>query len=314
MLESSRRVPIERTRALAPQDFLDRYLTGTGSPVIVTDALDSWRAKTAWNFEMFKSRYGSENVVASVWSNDSFRKVIKFCDYIDYLDAPPGKSPGFWIDSVTKFPVEGPTDLANKPLYLTSWRGFITHRELLDDVQLSPSFVEDWFPLLPKGFRSALDNATRYYSAGILIGPPGSQAILHQDYLHSHAYLAQIRGRKRCLLFSPEDSANLYAGKVDPDQPDMEKFPLFRNATAFECILEPGELLFIPCTWWHHVVAIEKSITVNYNFFNRVNFRAYFTDLLRQLPAFVDGLEGSPAAKESLHIAWISKGFEFPRH
>lgn len=260
---------------------------------------------------MFKSRYGSENIVASVWSNDNFRKIIKFRDYIDYLDAPSEKSQGFWIDSVTKFPVEEPPELAGKPLYLTSWRGFIIHRELLDDVKLSPSFVEDWFPLLPQGFRDALDNATRYYSAGILIGPPGSQAILHQDYLHSHAYLAQIRGRKRCLLFSPEDSTNLYEGKVDPDHPDMAKFPLFRNATAFECLLEPGELLFIPFTWWHHVVAVEKSITVNYNFFNRVNFRAYWTELLQQLPAFVDGLEKSPTAKESLGIAWVSKGFEF---
>ena len=71
------------------------------------------------------------------------------------------------------------------------------------------------------------------------------------------------------MLFSPEDSAALYDGEVNPDAPDFEKFPLFRNATPYECTIGLGELLFMPAQWWHHVVGLEKSITVNYNFFNR---------------------------------------------
>ena len=260
---------------------------------------------------MFKSQYGAENVVASVWSNEKYRKVIKLADYIEYLDAPCANSPGFWIDAVTKFPCDEPGDLAGQPLYLTSWRAYKLHPELLDDVTLSPVCIDDWFPLLPPSFRDALDSATRYFSAGLLIGPAGSQANLHQDFLHSHAYLAQIRGRKRCTLFSPNDSDALYEGQINLDQPDLAKFPLFRDATAFECTLEPGEMLFIPCGWWHHVVAIEKSITVNYNFFNRVNFRAYLTALLQQLPSIIDGIETkSPDAKAALGLKWISRGFE----
>jgi hypothetical protein len=310
MTKVCKTVPIERAHDLDPETFYQRYLTGAGQPVVVTDALKSWNALIKWDFEMFKTAYGSESVVVSVWSNEKYRKVVKLKDYIDYLAAPAERAPGFWIDSVTKFPCNEPAELAGQPLYLTSWRAYKLHPELLDDVILSPACIDDWFPLLPRAFRHALDNATRYFSAGLLIGPAGSQATLHRDYLHSHACLALIRGRKKCTLFSPNDSDALYAGDIDLDQPDLEKFPLLRRATAFECVLEPGEMLFIPCGWWHHVVALEKSITVNYNFFNRVNFRAYLMELLQQLPAFVEGIEKTPDAKAALGINWVSKGFE----
>lgn len=309
--ETFRKVPIERTRGVTPEVFLQRYLSDRGRPVIITDAMSTWKALSKWDFELFKARYGLENVVVSDWLNEKFRKVVKLRDYIEYLDAPGSRSPGFWIDSVTKFPIEEPANLAGKPLYLSSWRAFNLHPELLADVELSPLCIEDWTPLIPQAFREILDNATRYFYAGILIGPAGSQATLHQDYLHSHAYLAQIRGKKKCLLFSPDDSDALYDGQVDVDKPDLRKFPFLRYATAFECTLAPGDLLFIPSGWWHHVVAIEKSITVNCNFFNRVNFGAYFTDLLQQLPAIIDGIEKSPQAKAALGINWVCRGFDF---
>jgi len=164
---------------------------------------------------------------------------------------------------------------------------------LLEDLELTPNFVEDWTPLLPSAVRRVLDQGTKYFSAGLVIGQQGSTSALHYDFLHTHAFLAQIVGKKRCVLYSPSDTAAMYNGYVDPDRPDFEKFPLLRKATAFECILEPGDLLFIPCDWWHHVVALEKSITVSYNFFNRVNFRAYLTDLLQNVPAVVHSLRVS---------------------
>lgn len=33
---------------------------------------------------------------------------------------------------------------------------------------------------------------------------------------------------------------------LDIDSPDLERFPNFVKARRFECILEPGDLLFIP--------------------------------------------------------------------
>ena len=298
---------IERTNCILPDAFHERYLSGSGRPIIVTDALTKWKACTAWSFELFKSRYGSDGVVASIWPGDKWLKAMALKDYIEHLDTPGQPSPGFWMDPSTKLPCLEPSEPPAGALYLTGWRAFDLHPELLEDIQVSPSFVEDWLPLLPQPFRKVLDHYTGYYSSGILLGPPGSTASLHQDFLHSHAYLAQIAGRKSCTLFSPDDSASLYNGKIELARPNLERFPLFRNAVAFQCILEPGELLFIPARWWHHVVALEKSITVNYNFFNRSNFSDYVTDLLRDLPSILNGLERSPDEKAALGIRWSAK-------
>jgi hypothetical protein len=68
----------------------------------------------------------------------------------------------------------------------------------------------------------------------------------------------------------------------------------------------------MPSDWWHHVEALEKSITVGYNFFNRVNFGAYIQAILQDLPTILKGLEKYPDEKALLGINWTSKGFDFP--
>jgi Cupin-like domain len=310
--ESCAAVPIERVECMAPEIFQQRYLSGSGKPVIVTDALNTWPARSKWSFDFFKSRYGSDRVVPSIWPGDKYLKVIQLSDYIDSLDDPYRPTPGFWIDLVTKLPCEALPNPPRTPLYLTGWRAFNLHPELLEDVELGPKFVDDWIPLLPAPFRKVMEETTKYISGGFLIGPAGSVAMLHYDFLHTHAYLAQIAGRKKFVLFSPEDSEFLYGGKVDPIRPDFKKYPLLRRASAYEGILEPGELLFLPSDWWHHVVALEKSITVGYNFFNRVNFGAYMQAILQDLPNILNGLEKYPNEKALLGISWTSKGFSFP--
>jgi hypothetical protein len=310
--ETYRKLAIERAHGLTPEIFFQTYLVGHGKPVIITDALNSWAAPLLWSFELFKTRYGSDNVAPCISPGFKCLKLMKFGDYIDYLDAPENPSPGLWVDAATLHPCQPPAEALPTPLYL-AWNVFGQHPELLEDVELSPRFVEDLLPLLPEALRNTLDAATRYFAAGLMIGPKNAQIGLHYDFLDTHAYLAQVIGRKSCALFSPEDSDALYDGKVDVDAPDFEKFPLFRHATAYECTLEPGELLFIPHRWWHHVVSLEKTITVNYNFFNRVNLGAYLKHLLQDLPSVVEGLARSPDARKALGIKWESRGFDFPK-
>ena len=311
-MEGLRKLPIERIHNPKPELFQERYLTGSGKPVIVTGALDSWKALTLWSFDLFRKRYGSDRVAPVMFSSPKCLKPMTLAEYFDYLDAPEKNPPGFWLDAKTKHPCPAPVASPRSPLYL-AWNVFGRHPELLEEIELSPRFVEDWVPLLPEAFRRTLDNATRYFLAGLMVGPTNAHIGLHYDFLETHAYLAQIVGRKRCVLFSPEDSAAIYDGAVDPDEPDMEKFPLFRSAAAYECVLAPGELLFIPHQWWHHVVALEKSITVNYNFFNRLNFSGFLKSLLRVLPDVAEGLDHSPEARADLGVEWISRGFDFPQ-
>lgn len=88
-----------------------------------------------------------------------------------------------------------------------------------------------------------------------------------------------VAGRRRFTLFPPEQVANLYLGPldntlagppnsmVDPDAPDLERYPRFAEALAQAQVaeLEPGDALFIPSIWWHHVRAFDRlNVLVNY--------------------------------------------------
>jgi ribosomal protein L16 Arg81 hydroxylase len=132
---------------------------------------------------------------------------------------------------------------------------------------------------------------------------------LHRDFWHTHAYLAQIKGRKRAILFSPKDSDFLYSGQVDPEQPDFERFPLFDYATAYECVIGPGDTLLIPSKWWHYVRGLEKSITVSHNFFNESNLTQYMIHILRGLPTLVEGIDRSAEWRKELRIKWRASDF-----
>jgi hypothetical protein len=86
-------------------------------------------------------------------------------------------------------------------------------------------------------------------------------------------------GRRRFTVFPPEQVANLYPGPLEPTpggqvvsvvdfaHPDFERYPRFRDALAAAqtAVLEPGDAIFIPNLWWHHVQGLEPfNVLVNY--------------------------------------------------
>ncbi|MDH5622326.1 MAG: cupin-like domain-containing protein [Gammaproteobacteria bacterium] len=86
-------------------------------------------------------------------------------------------------------------------------------------------------------------------------------------------------GRRRFTVFPPEQLANLYVGPidftpagqsislVDINNPDFEKFPRFAAALeqSQSAVLEPGDAIFIPSMWWHHVEGLESfNILINH--------------------------------------------------
>jgi hypothetical protein len=88
-----------------------------------------------------------------------------------------------------------------------------------------------------------------------------------------------VCGRRRFTLFPPEQVANLYIGPLDfaptgapmslvrLHEPDFGRFPRFREAlkAAVSAELGPGDAIYIPPLWWHHVESLERfNLLVNY--------------------------------------------------
>lgn len=88
-----------------------------------------------------------------------------------------------------------------------------------------------------------------------------------------------VAGRRRFTFFPPSQLPNLYVGPldftmagqpasmVDLAKPDFERYPRFAEALAHAeaADLEPGDAVYIPTLWWHHVESLDPfNILVNY--------------------------------------------------
>lgn len=88
-----------------------------------------------------------------------------------------------------------------------------------------------------------------------------------------------VAGRRRFILFPPEEIKNLYVGPfeltpagtpvslVDPLNPDLDRFPRFAKALERAQVAElfPGDAIYIPFHWWHGVESLEGvNLFINY--------------------------------------------------
>ena len=107
----------------------------------------------------------------------------------------------------------------------------------------------------------------------------GNQSRIAAHYDFPDNLACCIAGKRRFTLFSPEQVANLYVGPldftpsgqaislVDFRAPDLKRFPKFEEAmqNAVVADMEPGDALFVPSMWWHHVESLSAiNGLVNY--------------------------------------------------
>ena len=106
-----------------------------------------------------------------------------------------------------------------------------------------------------------------------------SAAVVQTHYDLNDNIACAVAGRRRFILFPPDQSRNLYIGPLEHtpagapvsmvrlEAPDLERYPRFPEAWAAAEVadLEPGDALFIPFMWWHHVQSLDAfSVLANF--------------------------------------------------
>ncbi|HEY1559939.1 MAG TPA: cupin-like domain-containing protein [Caulobacteraceae bacterium] len=135
--------------------------------------------------------------------------------------------------------------------------------QMLPLAEQAPGIVRDNpMPLLPGDIRPNLWLGGRVRTQ------------IHHDPDHNLACV--VAGRRRFVLFPPEQVGALYIGPpdrapplslVDPEAPDLARFPRFAEAmrAARVARLGPGDALLMPRYWWHHVTSLDPyNAMVNY--------------------------------------------------
>lgn len=222
---------ISRVGPLSQDEFHVRFAR-CGVPVVLTGVARDWPVMS-WTSSFLRERYGS--VLLRVRKGGDYDKMayasMTITEYLQGVE----RGEDFYM--------------ANNPVP-------------------SPMRADIAFP-------PYLDSA-RYYFEGtrLWIGGDNSGAHLHRDLTDN--FLLTVLGRKKILLASPSQTAALYTWEVHSEltsckfsalAPDYVRFPKARKARWLTVELVPGDLLYIPCGWYHQVS--NQGLVCSVNFFLR---------------------------------------------
>lgn len=233
---------IDKVGTITDKYFFENYASKS-KPVVLTEHINNWKAVKEWSFDYFKENYGDTVVTIHTCkpptNTDLYETTLG--EYVDYLKAGVFEDDPWYCDWIF---------MDNQP-------------ELLEDYEKITAFGDNWISYIPRGVL----NDTKW----IYMGPKGTGTPLHIDFSMTSAWNAVIVGQKKWAFFHPDQTPYLYDGKVDVFNPDLEKFPLFKNATPIIVTQNPGEVMYTPSGWWHQVLNIESGISITENFINSTN-------------------------------------------
>ncbi len=236
-------------------DFYDQHVLGS-RPAVVRNAT-TWPAFGKWSLDFFRTRFADHIIHAG-------DRDWRMADFIDRIEQSTPEDPA---------------------PYLREWPINRELPALLPDITPAPAVtLPNWINgnLLPKRWK--------IYGGvpELLIGGNGSGfPYLHFDAYHQHAFITQIVGDKNFVMFDPKDTPFLYpiggdslkTQLVDVRNVDLDRFPLFANATPITFRLRAGETVFVPAGWWHVTYIDEPTIAVSLNTANASNWKAMSRDM-----------------------------------
>ncbi|GIY45627.1 lysine-specific demethylase 8 [Caerostris extrusa] len=230
---------VKEEKNLPQEEFLENYLRKS-CPVILNDSIKNWPAFSSkpWSVDYIleKARYRTVPIeIGSKYTDDNWTQTLMTVE--EFVEK--------YIKHKSQQKEIG---------YLAQHSLFDQIPELFEDIEL-PSYIAN---------KNDVD-------ISVYFGPGGTISPLHFDPKFN--LLAQVIGEKYIRLYAEDQTKYLYprhntwlsnTSQVDLDNPDFNSFPLFSQATYQECVLKPGQLLYIPPKCWHYVLSLSNSLSISF--------------------------------------------------
>jgi hypothetical protein len=260
---------IERVKTISKEDFYNNFIKKQ-KPVVVEQLTSDWPAYEKWNLEYIKEIAGD--------------KIVPLYD-----DRPVSYKDGF-NEAHAKMKMADYIDLLNsKP---TNFRIFLYN--LMQEV---PLLKKDFY--WPKiGLRLVKQLPMLFF------GGENSRVFMHYDIDYSNILHFHFHGKKRCVLFSPEQTPYLYKipfalisrEDIDFDNPDFSKFPALKQAKGYVTELKHGEMLYMPEGYWHYMKYLTPGFSMSLRAFPRsivkLSKAAYNVFIMRHIDNFMKKRKG----------------------
>ncbi|ORC91727.1 transferase, transferring glycosyl group [Trypanosoma theileri] len=246
---------VPRCSGLTPNEFRKRF-EEPNLPVILTDVAVNW--------PMFRILEGNFKNLATK-AKELFRSNAS-------LDVPMRcEHTTMTVSDYVRYAVEQSDE---RPIYMF-------------DAEFGTSMAADSLYTVPEHFGrddffKVLGKERPKYR-WIIAGPKRGGSSFHVDPNYTNAWNANLTGRKRWILFPPgctpagvfpsEDMSevttpvSLTEWLLNHYDATVEKW----KGVGYECICEPGDIMFIPCGWWHFVINLEDSVAITQNYVSECN-------------------------------------------
>jgi ribosomal protein L16 Arg81 hydroxylase len=225
-------IPVVDGTTITREEFYRNYYKPQ-KPVILRGLWKQYPAYTKWTMEYFKQSMG--NIEVGLYGNrkEDISKTLQVPNAVMRFDE--------YLDLIER----EPTDLR---LFL--FPVFKHKPELLKDFG---------YPNIASGYIKV---------PFMFFGPPKSIVRMHQDIDMSNVFLTQFSGRKRVVLFPPDQSTLLYRlpfnvhSTVDVDQPDYDEYPGLKYVKGMSATIGHGDTLYMPSGYWHHMEYLDGGFAL----------------------------------------------------
>ena len=230
---------------LSNQDDVSKFIE-RNEPVIIKGGAKDWPAFKKWDVSYLKKQVGGVKISYRTSPNNVFPDPISlknpeqykaiettFGEYLDLLNSTVPSGEYCFATGDDLYLLKDRT--ANETLFF-----------LVNDFNISKFINKEILEYI-----------------GLWVSKVGTASCIHYDSNGCHNINAQIKGKKKVILFDPIEFENLYMYNITEPNPfynfsqvdilnlDLEKFPNIRNAKYIEGIVEEGDLLFLPAFWPH---------------------------------------------------------------
>ncbi|ARN78159.1 cupin [Nonlabens spongiae] len=227
---------IPRVSSISKEDFVRHYLKPQ-KPVVIEKLTEDWPAYDRWNLEYIREKAGDKTVPLyddrPVKHDEGFNQAHAEMKMTDYIDL-----------------------LKREP---TNFRIFLFN--ILKEV---PSLQKDIkFPNL--GMKLIKGMPMMFF------GGTDSKVFMHFDIDFTNILHFHFHGKKRCIIYPPDQSKYLYKvphslisrEDIDFSDPDLEKWPALKQAKGFVCDLKHGEMLYMPEGYWHYMHYLTPGFSIS---------------------------------------------------
>lgn len=259
--------PIERVNTITKAAFVERYYKPQ-KPVLIEGLTKDWPAYEKWNLDYIKSLAGDQ--VVPLYNNQVTKGKQKSAEPSTTMKMSE------YIDLIKS----QPTDL----------RIFF-----YNVMQKMPQLAKDFsFPDIGLKFFKRLPV--------LFFGSKGSKVLVHYDMDLADLVHFHFHGKKKVLLFDPEQTKYLYKvpfsvhnlEAIDMDNPDFETYPALRKLQAIEVEMNHGDALYMPSGYWHYITYLNGGFSMTLRAFSKkpqvalrmlynVFFMRHFENLMRKL-------------------------------